>query len=139
MMRKHFLVALASVVIAGFCCQNAPAQLPGGLKIPKVGKPKPKPTPAETAQPSLPGESQPASPNEPRPAAQSQPNAAQGGIAVLKNLVGVTARVVTSYKGDGSTYSWVPVIRFDTNGNIPSGARLCPTMAFWPIIKQLAR
>jgi len=34
----------------------------------------------------------------------------------------VDARVVTSYKGDGSTYSWTPVIKFDTNGSLPSGA-----------------
>jgi hypothetical protein len=139
--RKHISVALVSVVIAGFCYGTAAAQLPGGLKIPKISKPKPKPTPAETAQPSLPGESQPASPNEPRPAvqpqpvassapaAQSQPGAGSGGIAVLKNLVRVNARTVTSYKGDGSTYSWTPDIRFDTSGNIPSGAQYYATVS----------
>jgi hypothetical protein len=127
-MRKHLLIALASaVVIAVLCCQSAPAQLPGGLKIPKVSKPKPSPTPA--AQPAPPGETQPAA--QPQPSAppagsaptQPQAGTGQGGIAVLKNLVSVTPRTVTSYKGDGSTYSWTPVIKFDTNGDIPSGAQ----------------
>jgi hypothetical protein len=126
-MRKHVLFALTSVVIAVLCCQSAPAQLPGGLKIPKVSKPKPTPTPA--AQPTPSGEMQPAA--QPRPSApapdgipaQPQAGAGQGGIAVLKNLVSVTPRTVTSYKGDGSTYSWTPVIKFDTNGPLPSGAQ----------------
>ncbi len=122
MSRKHILVAVAFVFIAGFCCQNAPAQLPGGLKIPKISKPKP--TPTETAQPSSSGESQPASPIEPQPAAaQPQVPAGPSTLAVLKNQVSVTARTVTSYKGDGSTFSWTPVIKFDTNGNTPSGAQ----------------
>jgi hypothetical protein len=132
-MRKHLLVALASAVVVIFCCQVAPAQLPGGLKIPKISKPKP--TPTETAQPSSSGASQPAPSNEPRPAAQPQPAAnsapagqpqtpaALGALTVLKNSVTADARTVTSYKGDGSTYSWTPVIKFDTNGNLPSGAQ----------------
>lgn len=49
MVRKHILVALASVLIVGSCYETASAQLPGGLKIPK---PKPTPTPAESAQPA---------------------------------------------------------------------------------------
>ena len=126
MVRKHILVALASVLIAGFCCQTASAQLPGGLKIPKVSKPKPTPTPAEPAQPASSNETRPAA-AQPQPAASSAPaqpqtTAGSGGIAVLKNQVSVNARTVTSYKGDGSTFSWTPDIRFDTNGNTPSGA-----------------
>jgi hypothetical protein len=50
--RKHVLFALASVVIAVLGCQSAPAQLPGGLKIPKVSKPKPTLTPTESPQPA---------------------------------------------------------------------------------------
>jgi hypothetical protein len=111
--RKHILVALVFVVSAILCGQTASAQLPGGLKIPKVSKPKPTPTPA--AQPTPSGET--------RPAAQPQAGAGQGGIAVLKNLVTLTPRTITSYKGDGSAYSWTPVIKFDTDGPIPSGAQ----------------
>jgi hypothetical protein len=131
--RKHIFVALASAVLASFCCLSAPAQLPGGLKIPKVNKPKPTPTP--TAQPTPSGEMQPsAQPRSSAPApvgtpAQPQAGAGQGGIAVLKNLVSLTPRTVTSYKGDASTYSWTPVIKFDTNGDIPSGAQYHATVS----------
>jgi hypothetical protein len=127
--RKHILVALVSVVIAGLCYGTASAQLPGGLKIPKVSRPKPTPTPtpAATAQPAPSNETRPAA-AQPQTAAsgapaQPQPGEGSGEIAVLKNLVSVTPRTVTSYKGDGSTYSWTPVIKFDTNGNIPSGGQ----------------
>ena len=49
-MRKHLLVAFACAVIATLCCQIGRAQLPGGLKIPRLGKPQP--TPAPTAAPT---------------------------------------------------------------------------------------
>jgi hypothetical protein len=131
--RKHILLALASVVITAFCWQPAAAQFPGGLKLPKVSKPKSTPTPAptETARPAPSTESRPAVQPQPASGAPAQPQAAsgQGGIAVLKNLVSVTARTVTSYKGDGSTYSWTPDIRFDTNGPIPSGAQYYATVS----------
>jgi hypothetical protein len=125
-MKKHLLVVAALLTLTCLGPQTAAAQLPGGLKIPKVGKPKPTPTHAPVAS------AQPAPSNETRPAAQpaasntaTQPQAAAGpgAVAVLKNLVIVNARTVTSYKGDGSTYSWTPDIRFDTSGNIPSGAQ----------------
>lgn len=127
-MRKHILLALASAVIAVFGCQIASAQFPGGLKIPKVSKPKPSPTPAEAAQPAPSNETRPAAQPQPSASAaggasaQTQTAAGSGSLAVLKNLVSVDARTVTSYKGDGSTFSWTPVIKFDTNGSIPSGA-----------------
>lgn len=127
-MKKQLLVVAFLLSLAAFGPHTASAQFPRDLKIPKIGKPKPKPTPAETAQPA-------ATPNEPRPAAQPQPAASSapgaqpppaagsGALAVLKNLVTVNTRTVTSYKGDGSTYSWTPVVTFDTNDSIPSGAQ----------------
>lgn len=130
-MKKQLLVVAALLTLVAFGSRTTPAQLPGGLKIPKVGKPKPTPTPAEAA-PTAPSssESRPAAqPAASSPAAQPQAGAGQGGIAVLKNLVWVTPRTVTSYKGDGSTYSWTPVIRFDTSGNIPSGAQYHATVS----------
>ncbi|MFL6253698.1 MAG: hypothetical protein ACJ74T_01620 [Pyrinomonadaceae bacterium] len=84
-MRKHLLIALASVVIAVLCWQPA--------------------------------------------AAQPQLGAGQGGLAVLKSQLSVNARTVTSYKGDGSTYSWTPVIKFDTSGPLPSGASYHATVS----------
>ncbi len=115
-MKMQLLVVAIFFALTAFGPVAASAQFPGGLKIPKIGKPKPNPTPAETAQPGT-------TPSEPRPAAQSQPVASSGALAVLKNLVTVNTRTVTSYKGDGSTYSWTPVVTFDTNGSIPSGAQ----------------
>jgi hypothetical protein len=127
-MKKQLLVVVALLTLFAISPPTSPAQLPGGLKIPKVGKPKPTPTPASATQPAPPNETQPAA--QPQPgataagaAAQSQAAAGQGGLAVLKNLVWLTPRTVTSYKGDGSTYSWTPVIMFDTNGPIQSGAQ----------------
>jgi hypothetical protein len=126
-MKKHLLVVAALLPLTCLGPQTAAAQFPGGLKIPKVGKPKPTPTPApaETAQPTPSTESRPAAqpPSASSAPAQQQASAGPGAVAVLKNLVRVNARTVTSYKGDGSTYSWTPVIMFDTNGNIPSGAQ----------------
>ncbi|MDX6614099.1 MAG: hypothetical protein QOD75_3285 [Blastocatellia bacterium] len=126
-MKKQLVVVAVLFTLSAFGPHPASAQLPGRLKIPKVNKPKPNSTPAETTQPA-------ATPNEPRPAAEPQPAAAtpgqpqqavagSGALAVLKHLVTVNTRTVTSYKGDGSTYSWTPVVTFDTNGNIPSGAQ----------------
>ena len=134
-MKKRLLAAAALLTLFAFSPQTSPAQLPGGLKIPKVSKPKPAPTQGEPAQPPPSNETRPAAQPQPSaPAAssaiaQTQPGAGQGGIAVLKNLVWVTPRTVTSYRGDGSTYSWTPVIRFDTNGNIPSGAQYHATVS----------
>lgn len=118
-MKKQLLVVAILFTLTAFGSHAVSAQLPGGLKIPKIFKPKP--TPTETAQPAT-------TPNEPRPAASSapaapsQPVAGSGALAVLKNLVTVNTRRVTSYKGDGSTWSWTPVVTFDTNDSIPSGA-----------------
>jgi hypothetical protein len=131
-MKKQLLVVAALLTLGGLGPQTAPAQFPGGLKIPKVSKPKPTPTPAPAAQPTPSGEMQPAAQPQPTTSsapAQLQAGAGQGGIAVLKNLVWVTPRTVTSYKGDGSTYSWTPDIRFDTNGNLPSGAQYHATVS----------
>jgi hypothetical protein len=134
--RKHILIALASAVITGFCCQPASAQLPGSLKLPKVSKPKPKPTPTDAAQPSLSGESQPAPSSESRPAAASaQPQPTSGATATtpvvsVQPLVGfdkgwlvVRTLVVSSYKGNFDIWSWTPVVEFRDRGNLPSGAK----------------
>lgn len=111
-MKKHVLAATVLLTLLAFSPQSAPAKS-GRLKIPKVTKPK------TVEQPALANETEPV----------AQPEAAQDAIAVLKNLIWVTPRTVTSYKGDGSTYSWTPVIMFDTNGNIPSGAQYYATVS----------
>jgi hypothetical protein len=121
--RKHILLALASAVITVFGCQTASAQFPGGLKIPKVSKPKPSPTPAGAAQPASPNETRPAAqPTAGGTSVQPQTAAEPGGLAVVKHWVQVTPRTITSYKGDSKTWSWTPVIKFDTTGPRPSGS-----------------
>src|SRR5215213_1118505 len=40
----------------------------------------------------------------------------------MKHWVRLQPRLVTSYKGDSKTFSWTPVIRFDTTGPSPSGS-----------------
>lgn len=109
-MKKQILAATTLLVLFALSSQNANAKS-GGLKRAKVNKP-------------IPAATRPAPSNDTQPAAQPQ-----DAIAVLKNLVWVTPRTVTSYKGDGSTYSWTPVIMFDTNGNIPSGAQYYATVS----------
>jgi hypothetical protein len=114
----------------GFCCQTAPAQLPGNLKIPKVSKPKPKPTPTEIAQPSSSGEPQPAPSNEPRPAAQPQPvtvppRATAGDTTLVKTRIQFWPETLTSYKGEyNDVWSWIPNVKFITEGpELPSGGQ----------------
>jgi hypothetical protein len=131
-MNKQLLVAALLTLIC-LVPQSASAQLPGGLpRIPRPGKPKSTatPVPTETAQPAPSSESRPAaSPAASSVTAPSQAAAGSGAVAVLKNLVVVDARTVTSYKGDSSTFSWTPVIKFDTNGNTPSGAQFYATVS----------
>lgn len=63
-MRRRLLFALVLLTLAGFGLRTASAQLPGGLRIPKPGKPKPTSSPAAQPQPT------PAA--APQPAAQPQ-------------------------------------------------------------------
>jgi hypothetical protein len=69
-MRKLLLVTFASVVIATLGCQIVQAQLPGGLKIPDLSRPKPKP-----AQPA----------DNPRPTAQPETRSAAAPSAAPKS------------------------------------------------------
>lgn len=134
-MRKRLFIALAFLTLAGFGFQTASAQLPGGIpRIPRPGKPKATPTPAESSPPATTVQPQPAASST---TAQSQGLAGPDGIAVMKHWVQFTTRHVTSYKGDSKTWSWNPVIRFDTTGPTPSGASyyavvMQPNGAPWP-------
>jgi hypothetical protein len=128
---KHVLFALASVVIAVLCCQSAPAQLPGGLKIPKVSKPKPTPTPTETLQPAPSSESRPAAQPPPStPAATTPappavaPQAPAGETTLVKTRIRFWPETLTSYKGEyNDVWSWIPTVKFTTEGpGLPSGA-----------------
>jgi hypothetical protein len=123
--RKHIFVVLASAVLAGFCCQSAPAQFPSGLKIPKVAKPKPTLAPAEGARPASSGESRPAA--QPATDAAATPAATQAAsgqplAGFDKGWLVVRTLVISSYKGNYDVWSWTPVVEFRDRGGLPSGA-----------------
>ena len=120
-MRKHILLALASAVIIGVCYQTASAQLPGGLKIPKVGKPKP--TPAPAAQPAPSNETHPAV--QPQPAAAAPPQTTAGDTTLVKTRILFWPETLTSYKGEyNDVWSWIPNVKFITEGpELPSGGQ----------------
>lgn len=121
-MRKHILVALAFVVVAGLYPQNASAQLPGGMKIPKVGKPKPAPTPAAATQPAPSNETLPAA-AQPQTVAPA-PQAGPGETRLVKTRIKFWPQTLTSYKGEyNDVWSWIPTVEFSTEGpGLPSGA-----------------
>ena len=130
-MKKQLLAVatLLSVVCLG--PRAATAQLPGGLKIPKLPKrekAQPAPSPAASAPAAPSGETQPAAPAATAPAsaaaaAPAQPPAASGGPAVIKHSVAAQARTVTSYKGNYGTHSWTPAVMFNYEGVAPNGSQ----------------
>jgi hypothetical protein len=115
-MRKRLFVALIFLALAGFGFQTASAQWPDGLpRIPRPGKPKATPTPAESAPP--------ATIVQPQPSAGStttQPQA--GGPTVFKTRIQFRAWTINSYKGESAVWSWIPLVRFNVNGALPSGS-----------------
>ncbi len=98
---KKQLLAAAAVLSAVICLgpASAAAQLPGGLKVPKIPKrekaqPVPTPAPAESAPAAPSGATQVSAPAAATPAASAQPQASAqpGGPTVLKHSVAVHAR-----------------------------------------------
>ena len=129
-MKRQLLVALAFLTIACLGPRAATAQLPGGIKVPKLPKrekAQPKTTPAESAPAAPSGETQPGAPAATAPASaapvQPQPPAGSGGPAVIKHSVAAQARTVTSYKGNYGTHSWTPAVMFNVEGTAPNGSQ----------------
>jgi hypothetical protein len=130
-MKKQLLVVAALLGVTGLAPRAVTAQLPGGIKLPKLPKrekaqPTPTPAPAESAQPapSAPsGETEPAAqPGATATAAPAQPQA-PAGPAVLKHSVAFQAWTVTSYKGVYGVYAWVPLVMFNYEGATPNGSQ----------------
>jgi hypothetical protein len=131
------LLAAALLAIACLGPQAATAQLPGGIKIPRIPKrekkqPVPTPAPTGAPQPAATEETRPiAQPSAPAatatgaatPPAQPQAAVASGGPSVLKHSVAAQAWRVTSYKGVYGTYSWVPSVMFNYEGAEPNGSQ----------------
>jgi type IV secretory pathway VirB10-like protein len=122
-MRKISSFVCALFIAACFGLQTASAQFPGGLKIPKIpkrDKAHPAPTPAEAARPTPSEEAtptaqpQPVAPAATTPAPAARPQAS--GPKVITTRVQFRARTVSSYKGTLGVWSWVPEIKFDTEG-----------------------
>ena len=130
-MRKHLLVALAFLALAGFGLQTASAQLPGGIpRMPRPGKPKATPTPAptESAPPAPARETPPAAQPQPTTSSASAPAApapagGQGLPVIAKEWLQVRPETLSTYKGSYGVTSWLPRLVFTTNVDLPSGAR----------------
>lgn len=118
-MKKSFLFGFAIFIFA-ISAATAAAQLPK-IRIPKVEKSKPSPTP--DAQPT-PNEapSQPAQPAASSPTSQTPARADQPTLQY--DSLQVTAWTNNSYKGNYDVWSWVPRFEFKINGPIPSGSQL---------------
>jgi hypothetical protein len=123
-MRKQlFVVALTLLTIACLGPGAAVAQLPGGIKIPKIPKrekAQPAPTPNESARPA-PSEAATPAARPSAPAATAQPQAA--GPTLIKTRVQFQAYTLQSYQGKyNDVWSWTPRIKFVAEGGLPSGA-----------------
>ncbi len=134
-MRRISGFVCALFVAAGFGLQTASAQLPGGLKVPKLPKrekAQPAPAPAEAARPTPSEEATPDA-RPPRQNAAAAPNSAPaaaaagaqtGGPALVKTRVQFWPYTLTSYQGKyDDVWSWVPTVKFVAEGApLPSGA-----------------
>ena len=117
-MRRISAFVCALFIAACFGLQTASAQLPGGIKIPKIPKrekAQPATTPAEAPRPAPSEEATPnALPGAPAATTAARPQA--GGPRVIKTRVQFRAKTVSSYKETLGVWSWVPEIKFDAEG-----------------------
>ena len=112
-------LSLAFLIIVVFGVQTASAQFP--IKVPKITKPNPKPSPTESAQPAPTGDAQPAT--QPQPDTRSTTTQAMAGTPEINWLrLQFMAETINEYKKDYDTWSWLPRIKFRTTAPLPSGA-----------------
>lgn len=124
-MRKTFLVSFTVFMLSIGCASTASAQLPSRIKIPKIEKSKPTPTPE--APPAPEASSQPSQPAPSRPTSGSSVPAPQSGgpYAVkpeppaapqfLPDTLEVQVETWSYYwkiPNDNHNTSWVPRMRF---------------------------
>src|SRR5687767_1170923 len=129
-MSKRLSVTIAFMIFAGLGIPSASAQLPGGVKIPRPGKPKATPTPTGSAPSAPASERQPAAQPQPDTGAGAAPAAsapapaaaAQGRPVIAKEWLQVRPETLSSYKGSYDATSWLPRNEFTTNVDRPSGA-----------------
>jgi len=121
-MRKCLFLALAFLTLAGFGFQTTSGQLPGGLqRILKSAKPKATPTPTDSATPATTVQPQSAAGNTAsRPSATTGPQVA--GPTIFKTSIQFRTWTMNFYKDDFKVWSWIPLIKFNVNGALPSGS-----------------
>jgi hypothetical protein len=134
----------ALFIVACFGLQTASAQLPGGLKIPKLPKrekAQPAPTPAatEAARPAPAEEATPdaqpprqnaAAATNSAPAAAAASQASAAGPTLIKTRVQFWPYTLKSYQGKyNDVWSWVPRVNFVAEGQLPSGAHFYAEVA----------
>ncbi len=131
-MRKQLLVALALLTFACLVPHAAFAQLPGGIKIPKIPKrekTQPVTTPAESAQPAPSEEATPDAQRQPSATTNLAPAAAATrpqaeSPTLIKTRIQFWPYTLTSYEGKYyDVWSWIPTVKFVAEGAaLPSGA-----------------
>jgi hypothetical protein len=108
------MVAAITIIIGGGI--SVSAQWPGGLpRIPRPGKPKATPTPAESAPPATTAQPQPSTSGT-----TTQPQA--GGPTIYKTRIQFQPWTINSYKGDFAVWSWIPRVKLNVVGALPSGS-----------------
>ena len=100
-MRKRIFVALASVVIASFCCGTASARPTGGQRRTKPKKPKTAAAPAGPTRPAPTGKTQPVA-----PAAPSSKASAKGAATGFKEVTKEKFKEVYFRLGGGKSSGW---------------------------------
>src|ERR1041385_1150446 len=101
-MRKCLFVALVFLILSGFNLPTTSAQFP--IKVPKITKPKPRPSPTESAQPAPTGDTQPAT--QPQPDTRSTTTQTTAGTPVITwTRIQFRADTLTRYKGDYDVWS----------------------------------
>jgi hypothetical protein len=104
-MRKHLLIALASAVVAGFCCGTASGQQFGGPRRTKSKKMKP--ATAGAMQPAPPSATRPAArPRPGTPAAPSPQASTKGAAPGFKEVTKEKFKEIYFRLGGGKSSGW---------------------------------
>ncbi len=119
-MRKCLFVAVAFLILGGFGFQTTSAQFPSLPRIPKIGKPKATPTPADSSPPVT--TVQPQSSGSTAGRSSATAGAQGGGPTLTKTRIQFRAWTINSYKDDFNVWSWIPLIKLTVNGALPSGS-----------------
>ena len=102
-MRNRLFVTFAFLALAGFYPHRASAQLPEGI--------------TRVAQPA-----RQRATLTPVPAKSARPLPQAGGPTIFKTRIQFQPWTINSYKDDFKVWSWIPWVKFNVEGALPSGA-----------------